>query len=44
MGTRKKQGNARSINISREAILEGIRRRPHGSSSWTKKSQKIINA
>jgi hypothetical protein len=33
MGTRREQGNARSINMSREAILKGIRRRPYGSSS-----------
>jgi hypothetical protein len=33
MGTQKEQGNTRSINISREAILKGIRRRPYGSGS-----------
>jgi hypothetical protein len=40
MGTRKEQGNARSINISREAILEGIRRRSHSGSSLTRKFTK----
>jgi hypothetical protein len=33
MGIRKEQGNARLINMSREAILEGIRRRPYSGSS-----------
>jgi hypothetical protein len=43
MGTKKEQGNTRSINTSRKAILKGIRRRPYGSGNWTRELRKIVN-
>jgi hypothetical protein len=43
MGTRKEQGNARLIDMSREAILKGIRQSPMVVVVRQEKLQKTIN-